>query len=70
MGTAGTVVLTGAAGGMGKAVRNLLEGKGYRVWALDISDAGGKDYIRTDITDGKSVEAAFSEIKAQSGKIA
>lgn len=69
MGTAGTVVLTGAAGGMGKAVRGLLEGKGYRVWALDISDAGGKDYIRTDITDGKSVEAAFSEIKRQSGKI-
>ena len=66
---AGTVVLTGAAGGMGRAVRTLLEQKGYRVWALDITDAGGSGSIRTDITDGKSVEAAFNEIASRSGHI-
>lgn len=66
---AGTVVLTGAAGGMGKAVRSLLEEKGYRVWALDISEAGGRDFIRTDITDEQSVKAAFSAIREQSGHI-
>jgi len=62
----GTVVLTGAAGGMGKAVRNLLEQKGYRVWALDINDAGGSGFIRTDITDEKSVAAAFNAIRNRS----
>lgn len=69
METAGTVVLTGATGGMGKAVRKLLMERGWRVWALDISDAGGKNYIRTDITDESSVQAAFSQIKDQSGHI-
>ena len=69
MDTAGTVVLTGAAGGMGKAVRSLLEERNWRVWALDISDAGGKDFIRTDITDERSVEAAFTEIRNRSGHI-
>lgn len=66
MGTAGTVVLTGAAGGMGKAVRKLLEERGFLVWALDISDAGGRNFIRTDITDESSVQAAFTQIKTQS----
>ncbi len=69
METAGTIVLTGAAGGMGKAIRTLLEQKGYRVWALDISDAGGCDFIRTDITDEKSVQSAFSVIRDRSTRI-
>ena len=54
---------------MGKAVRGLLEGKGYRVWALDISDAGGRDYIRTDITSEESVDAAARKISTETGKI-
>lgn len=65
----GTVVLTGAAGGMGSAVRTLLEGKGYLVWGLDIVDCDDPHYIRTDITSTGSVQAAADRIASGSGKI-
>ena len=64
-----TVVLTGASGGMGTAVRKLLEEKGYCVWSLDITDCDIPRYIRTDITSPESVEAAASQITSESGKI-
>ena len=64
-----TIVLTGAAGGMGSAVRNLLEEKGYEVWSLDIAECDLPRYIRTDITSPESVEAAASQIASESGKI-
>ena len=66
----GTVVLTGASGGMGRSVRSLLEKEGYFVWALDISgDADDKNYIRTDITDESSVQAAADHVASVSGKV-
>ena len=64
-----TVVLTGASGGMGTAVRKLLEEKGYCVWSLDIADCDIPRYIRTDITSPESVEAAASQIASECGKI-
>lgn len=64
-----TVVLTGASGGMGSAVRKLLEEKGYLVWCLDIADCNGIHYIRTDITSEESVEAAARRISSETGKI-
>ena len=66
---AGTVVLTGAAGGMGSAVRTLLEEKGYCVWSLDIAECDIPRYIRTDITSSESVEAAARQIASQAGKL-
>ena len=66
----GTVVLTGASGGMGRAVRSLLEKEGCCVWALDISgDADDKNYIRTDITDESSVQAAADHVASVSGNV-
>ena len=64
-----TVVLTGASGGMGTAVRKLLEEKGYCVWSLDITDCDILRYIRTDITSTESVEAAAKQIASECGKI-
>ena len=64
-----TVVLTGASGGLGTAVRKLLEEKGYCVWSLDITDCDILRYIRTDITSTESVEAAASQIASECGKI-
>ena len=66
---AGTVVLTGAAGGMGSAVRTLLEEKGYCVWSLDIAECDIPRYIRTDITSFESVEAAARQIASECTKI-
>ncbi len=64
-----TVVLTGAAGGMGSAVRTLLEEKGCLVWSLDISDCSDPHYIRTDITSAESIACAVQKIASESGKI-
>ena len=64
----GTVVITGAAGGMGNAVRSLLEEKGYTVWSLDIADRDEPHYIRTDITSEQSVIEAAGII-SKTGKV-
>ena len=61
-----TAVLTGAAGGMGSAVRSLLENSGFTVWSLDIADLSCEHYIKADITDQKSLEQAFLRIKEES----
>ena len=57
-----TFVLTGAAGGMGRAIRSLLEKEGFKVWSLDIAEG-------TDITDGESLQKAFLKIREESGSI-
>lgn len=64
-----TVALTGANGGMGKAIRTLLEKEGCTVWALDIQGDEDPHFIRTDITDSSSIEKAFEHVKSVSGKI-
>ena len=65
----GIVVLTGASGGMGTAVRSLLEEKGYTVWALDITESADPHFIRTDITSDESVSAAARRIESECTKI-
>jgi short-subunit dehydrogenase len=62
-------VLTGAAGGMGSAVRDLLEKNGFTVWSLDIADLSCERYIRTDITDENSLAQALLKIKEEAGSI-
>ena len=65
----GIVVLTGASGGMGTAVRRLLEEKDYLVWSLDITGSDDVHFIRTDITSAESVEKAARRIESECGKI-
>lgn len=61
------VLITGASGGMGKAAAELLQAKGYTVFALDRkpieSDQAGIIPIIADVTEKSSVEIALSEIK-------
>ena len=64
-----TAVLTGAAGGMGSAVRSLLEKNGFTVWSLDIADISCERYIQTDITDQESLNKAFLKIKQEAKNI-
>lgn len=62
-----TVLVTGANGGMGKAIcRSLLE-KGYQVYGLDCKaddQLDGLPFLSCDVTDASSVEMAFEQIKA------
>lgn len=60
-----SVVITGAYGGMGKAVAKLLSANGFRVFALDRTVADGEDDIvpiRVDLTDEKDVAKAFETV--------
>jgi NAD(P)-dependent dehydrogenase (short-subunit alcohol dehydrogenase family) len=55
------VLVTGAAGGMGRAACELLLGAGCRVWGLDRAEPQEEyawRFIRADITDAASVEEA------------
>ncbi len=56
-------LVTGAAGGMGKAVCLALRGAGHEVVAVDLKEPAEKTpwrFIRADVTDGKQVEEAVS----------
>jgi len=62
-------VVTGAAGGMGRAVVARLLTDGHSVWGLDIDAAGlqavpgeGFTPLAVDLTDAAAVEAAFDRI--------
>ena len=60
-----SVLITGAAGGMGKAAVRLFCERGYRVFALDIKEVDlGEDVIPivTDVTSGESVVHAADEV--------
>ena len=61
------VLVTGAAGGMGKSAVMLLREKGYTVFALDRKPMDnppeGVVTLTADVTDGESIKNAFTEIK-------
>ena len=61
------VVLTGVSGGMGLATLKKLTNSGYYVFGLDIKKPNydytdNYTFIKTDLTDEKSVEKAFKEV--------
>jgi NAD(P)-dependent dehydrogenase (short-subunit alcohol dehydrogenase family) len=62
-----TVVITGAASGMGAAAAGLLVDLGAAVYALDISEvsASVKQFIKTDMKDKASVDDAVTQIPAE-----
>ncbi|QFT58244.1 3-oxoacyl-[acyl-carrier-protein] reductase FabG [Sulfitobacter sp. THAF37] len=69
-------VVTGAAGGMGRAIVAQLLGDGFRVVGLDIDEAGLMDMatdgflgIKTDMTDPASIGRAFADIADGHGGI-
>ena len=60
------VLVTGAYGGMGKAVTQKLKNEGYCVFALDKKveeQEEGIIPIEVDVTDVKSVEKAYTRVK-------
>ncbi len=59
-----TVVITGAASGMGAAAASLLVDLGAVVHALDISEVSTpvKRFIRTDLKDKASIDSALAQI--------
>lgn len=61
------ILITGAYGGMGKAVTELLRERGYRIFALDqkIGEATENVIpIEADITSEESIRAAFEAVKS------
>ena len=67
-----TILVTGAAGGMGLAVCRLLDEKGYQVYGLDIREPDAKVnwiFVQADLTDMRSVEAAKDLIQGQTDQI-
>lgn len=60
-----TVVVTGAASGMGKAAAEMLVDLNAKVYALDWAETvpeGIEKYIHTDLSDKASIDAAFAQI--------
>ncbi len=75
-----TALITGAAGGLGRAITKGLIAAGARVMATDVSDAGlaalghevgAKDLItrKLDIADHKACAAAVAEAETQMGRL-
>lgn len=67
-----TVLVTGANGGMGRAVTNLLQTQGFRVFALDVAapEAGESIIpIRADITSEESLRAAFQQVQTKTDSL-
>lgn len=59
------VLVTGAAGGMGRAVTDLLTKNGYRVFALDRDPCPGNPGVIpliADLTDGDAVASAYRAV--------
>jgi len=59
-----TVVITGAASGMGDAAARMLVELGAEVYALDIGEIGGpvRQSIKTDLKDKASIDSAVAQI--------
>lgn len=60
------ILVTGAAGGMGKSICKMLTDKGYTVFGLDYvvkDDVVCADFFQCDVTDTASIEAVYEKIK-------
>ena len=64
------VIVTGASGGMGKSVCNLLCSN-YEVYALDVKDTENTNvnFVYCDVTDENSVNSAFQKVKEQTSSV-
>ncbi|MEV6012249.1 SDR family oxidoreductase [Streptomyces sp. NPDC051976] len=66
-----TALVTGAAGGIGRAVAARLAADGLRVAGLDLADPRlpGVSYHRADVTRADDVAAAVREVTASGGSV-
>lgn len=70
-----TVLVTGAAGGLGRAIAECLAGRGDSVFAADVDQAGllplagvtGVTTLPLDITSAESVRDAVDQVRARGG---
>ena len=66
------VLVTGAPGGMGKAICTLLNQKGYRVFGLDYNqgeDFGNVSFYKCDVTNMSDIEAVYEEITKETKEL-
>ncbi len=66
------ILVTGATGGMGKAICESLIRKGYKVYGIDYrksDDTDGVDFFECDVTDTESIEKVYEKIKADTDRI-
>lgn len=66
------ILITGAGGGMGKAVTALFAARGYRVFALDLAPVKeGENVVplAADLTNEESVNAALEAVLAQTDEL-
>lgn len=67
-----TVVVTGAAGGIGTAITNAFQEAGSIVYGLDLSWEAERDRPRTvevDVTDTSAIAHAFGRVKSDTGSL-
>lgn len=66
------ILVTGASGGMGFATCQVLAGRGYTVYGLDVRQPEGPfsfRFLTADVTDSTQLEAAFQTIKEVAGSL-
>ena len=66
------ILVTGAAGGMGKAICESLIRKGYKVYGREYrknDDTDGVEFFECDVTDTESIEKVYEKIKADTDRI-
>jgi NAD(P)-dependent dehydrogenase (short-subunit alcohol dehydrogenase family) len=66
-----TVVITGAASGIGHATAELFRDRGDHVFGLDVADTvpSGTTYLRCDVSSKADVDAAIGEVGRLHGRI-
>jgi NAD(P)-dependent dehydrogenase (short-subunit alcohol dehydrogenase family) len=77
-----TLVVTGSAQGIGRAVSELAGSRGYRVVGIDVNEAGGEEtaelvrsaggeatFRRCDLADPEEIARVFAEIAGEVGPI-
>lgn len=67
-----TVLLTGATGGMGKAICKALTEKGYKVYGLDYREGDiNKEvkFFQCDVTNSENIEGIYEKIKEETNRL-
>ena len=66
------ILITGAYGGMGRAICSRLLEAGWNVWGLDRREESalpGLSFVPCDVTDEASVQAAFTAVSCSAGHL-